>query len=205
MLGFSTADGFMNVKEGIDEMIKHIANEPSVGLYYVQRHAHSSMPYLLDIRNKVAEKANEVALHTEDIEDSIYAVRSMTECGFPIADDMIKDINKSLRIMSSSQPKRGLITPSTPTYFSSVINSAKKKAAGMKWPKGEQFFPYSESDIEAEELPVSSSLNDGNRDTIGALHNELLENVDKSFLLEHYDKFRVDKEAKFEEWLRDEQ
>jgi len=53
------------------------------------------------------EKVHEVALHTEDIEDSIYVVRSMTECGLPIADGMIKDISKSLHIMSASQPKRG--------------------------------------------------------------------------------------------------
>jgi hypothetical protein len=34
-------------------------------------------------------------------------VRSMAECGLPIADDMIKDINRSLHIMSSSLPTRG--------------------------------------------------------------------------------------------------
>lgn len=50
---------------------------------------------------------HEVTFHTEDIEDSICMVRSMAEFGLPIADDMIKDINQSLRIMSSSQPKRG--------------------------------------------------------------------------------------------------
>jgi hypothetical protein len=48
-------------------------------------------------------------LHTEDIEDSICAVRSMAEFGLPIADDMIKDINKSLKIMSKTQPKRGFV------------------------------------------------------------------------------------------------
>lgn len=50
---------------------------------------------------------HEVTFHTEDIEDSICVVRSMTEFGLPIADDMIKDINHSLHTMSSSQPKRG--------------------------------------------------------------------------------------------------
>lgn len=50
---------------------------------------------------------HEVTLHTEDIEDSICVMRSMAECGLPIADDMIKDINRSLLIMSSSRPKRG--------------------------------------------------------------------------------------------------
>lgn len=60
-------------------------------------------------QGKVAEKIHEVTLHTEDIEDSICAVRSMAEFGLPIADDMIKDINKSLKIMSKTQPKRGFV------------------------------------------------------------------------------------------------
>jgi hypothetical protein len=64
-------------------------------------------PFWFAHQGKVAEKTREVALHTEDIEDSICAVRSMTEFGLPIADDMIKDINKSLKIMSKTQPKRG--------------------------------------------------------------------------------------------------
>ena len=38
------------MKEGVDEMIKHAANEPSVGLYFVQQHANASMPILLDVK-----------------------------------------------------------------------------------------------------------------------------------------------------------
>lgn len=53
------------------------------------------------------EKIHEVTLHTEDIEDSIHVVNSMSECGLSIANDMIQDINRSLLIMSTSQPKRG--------------------------------------------------------------------------------------------------
>ncbi|KAF5955965.1 hypothetical protein HYC85_008821 [Camellia sinensis] len=51
----------------------------------------------------------DMTLHTEDLEDSITTLRSMRECGFPIADEMIKDIDKSLAIMSTKQPKRGMI------------------------------------------------------------------------------------------------
>lgn len=43
------------------------------------------------------------------MEDSICAVRSMADFGLPLADDMIKDINRSLQIMSKTQPKRGYI------------------------------------------------------------------------------------------------
>nr|ACF22780.1 hypothetical protein-3 [Brachypodium distachyon] len=171
-------------------MIKHVANEPSVGLYFVQQHAHASMPILLDVKEirlskigfwcmldysqfilgygigpfcflhqgKVAEKTREVTLHTEDIEDSICAVRSMAEFGLPIADDMIKDINRSLMMMSKTQPKRGLIQNptwgfqsgktseawedvgatnggSSRNYLSSMFNTAKQKASILRWPQ----------------------------------------------------------------------
>uniref|UniRef100_A0A0D9X4G7 Protein ENHANCED DISEASE RESISTANCE 2 C-terminal domain-containing protein n=1 Tax=Leersia perrieri TaxID=77586 RepID=A0A0D9X4G7_9ORYZ len=154
----SPADGFLCVKDGVDEMIKYVANEPSVGLYFVQQHAQASMPLLLDVKGKVTEKIHEVTLHTEDIEDSICAVRSMAEFGLPIADDMIKDINKSLKIISKTQPKRGLIQNpswgfqsakssgtwedlgttnggSSRNYFSSMFNTAKQKASTLRWPQ----------------------------------------------------------------------
>jgi BLOC-1-related complex sub-unit 8 len=38
------------VKEGIDDMIKYLANEPSAGLYFVQQHAQASMPNLLSVK-----------------------------------------------------------------------------------------------------------------------------------------------------------
>ncbi|XP_020598150.1 uncharacterized protein LOC110037784 isoform X2 [Phalaenopsis equestris] len=248
MLRLSTADGFMSVKEGVDDMIKYLANEPSAGLYFVQQHAQASMPRLLDIRDKVLERIHEVNLHTEDIEDSIDAVRSMTEIGYPLAEEMIKDIKTSLLIISKCQRKKGLIQ--TPTrnhqadsinskaavvaygdksgqqedegsrgYLSSVLNSAKQKAAGFRLAlnnhpsKVDQLVqpssqPPFESDssarssTEAEELPVSSSLEIDLKplNPLGfhcSLDSELLHP------LEDYNKFKYEKEAKFEEWLQE--
>ncbi|KAG6531901.1 hypothetical protein ZIOFF_005736 [Zingiber officinale] len=60
---YNGLDGFfMNVKEGVDEMIKFLANEPSMGFFFVQKHAHASMPYLLDVKVAIAfliRKTNE--------------------------------------------------------------------------------------------------------------------------------------------------
>ncbi|KAK3121037.1 hypothetical protein QOZ80_8BG0645120 [Eleusine coracana subsp. coracana] len=159
-LPLSPADGFLCVKDGVDGMIKYVANEPSVGLYFVQQHARASMPILLDVKDKLMEKTHEVTLHTEDMEDSICAVRSMAEFGLPLADDMIKDINRSLQIMSKAQPKRGLIQNpiwglqsgkssetwddlgtsksnggSSMNYLSSMFNNAKQKASSLRWPQ----------------------------------------------------------------------
>ncbi|KAG1360792.1 hypothetical protein COCNU_09G002550 [Cocos nucifera] len=255
MHGFSTVDGFLNVKEGVDEMIKYLANEPSVGLFFVQQHAQTSMPYVLNVKDKVVEEIHEVTLQTEDIEDSICAVRSMTEYGLPIANEMIKDINKSLHIMSTSKPKRGLIQNpswgfqagrtssstqdtfnydissgqqsggSSRGYLSAVFNSAKQKAAGFRWgqpgavpkdPQSEQLVPSSTRpprsavnigalsrlpEAEGEELPLSSHLSDhqlDEADTVG----ESLYGHDVSSMMEIYDKFKSEREAKLEEWLQ---
>ncbi|CAO2199899.1 unnamed protein product [Urochloa humidicola] len=155
-LPLSPADGFLRVKDGVDGMIKYVANEPSVGLYFVQQHARASIPILLDVKGKLVEKTNEVTLHTEDMEDSICAVRSMADFGPPLADDMIKDISRSLQIMSKTQPKRGLIQnptwgfqsgkssgtldelgatngSSSRNYLSSMFNTAKQKASSLRW------------------------------------------------------------------------
>jgi len=157
-LPLSPADGFLRVKDGVDGMIKYVANEPSVGLYFVQQHARASMPLLLDVKGKLAEKTHEVILHTEDMEDSICAVISMADFGLPLADDMIKDISRSLQIMSKTQPKRGLIQnpswgfesrkssgtwdelgstngSSRRNYLSSMFNTAKQKASSFRWPQ----------------------------------------------------------------------
>ncbi|KAK2976685.1 hypothetical protein RJ640_004286 [Escallonia rubra] len=110
MLGFSEFDGFAEITESLAEMIKYLANEPSVGLFYVQKHTENAVPNVINLKNNVQEKSREMTLHTEDLEDSITVVRSMKECGFLVADEMIRDIKKSLTILSTKQPKKGLIS-----------------------------------------------------------------------------------------------
>ncbi|KAE8724328.1 BTB/POZ domain-containing protein [Hibiscus syriacus] len=160
MNGFSAVDGFVEITESLAEMIKFVANEPSVGLFYIQQHTENAIPNVVNLHDHVVEKSHEATLHTEDLEDSITMIRSMKECGFPIADEMIKDIKSSLTLMSAKQPKRGLIHSSTSSfqmgrtnpwgpmswgpgsgnaqfggsnYFSTVIKSAKQKASNFKW------------------------------------------------------------------------
>ncbi|WOH02454.1 hypothetical protein DCAR_0521843 [Daucus carota subsp. sativus] len=105
----STVDGFVEITECVAEMLKYLANEPSVGLFYVQQHTQNSVPNLVSLRNSVEDKSREMTLHTEDSGESMIMLSSMKECGSPIVDEMIRDIKNSLTIMSTKQPKRGLI------------------------------------------------------------------------------------------------
>ncbi|KAJ6317440.1 hypothetical protein OIU76_013057 [Salix suchowensis] len=164
MHGVSMVDGFVEITESLAEMIKYVVNEPSVGLFYIQQHTQNAVPNVIGLKNNVVEKSRETNLHTEDLEDSITMVKSMKECGFPVADEMIRDIRTSLAIMSARQPRRGLINSpvsgfqmgrtsswgpgtwgrngddaekdgkKTSSYFSTVFKSAKEKASNLKWP-----------------------------------------------------------------------
>lgn len=172
---FSTVDGFVEITESLADMIKFIANEPSVGLFYIQQHSQKAAPNLVNLKNSIEEKSREMALHTEDSDDSITVIRSMKECGLPIANGMIKDLRHTLAVISKKQPKKGLISgpsssfpvgiatswsPSTwvrntvseeddkrtAGYLSNVFQSAKQKASNFKWPQ-----------LETEETPPAKS------------------------------------------------
>ncbi|CAA2984313.1 uncharacterized protein LOC111407396 isoform X2 [Olea europaea var. sylvestris] len=165
MYQFSEVDGFLQIAEESADMIKFVANEPSVGLHYVQQHTQNAVPNLINLKKKVFEKSHETTLHSEDLEDSITMVRSMKEFGFPIADEMSREIKKSLAIMAKKQPKKGLLNSSglrigrtsswspatwgrnavhsnpgeerTTGYLSSVFQSAKQRAENFKWARVE--------------------------------------------------------------------
>ncbi|XP_075502757.1 uncharacterized protein LOC142540472 isoform X2 [Primulina tabacum] len=166
MQEFSVVDCFLEVTEDLTDMIKCVANEPSVGLFYVQKHIQNAAPNLVNLKNNVVEKSRETVLHTEDLEDSMAMMRSMKECGFPVAEEMIGEIKKSLSIMSNKQPRKGLLSNSgsgyigrtsswSPAtfgsnsmfphpdgeknggYLSGVFKSAKQKVTNLKWPQVE--------------------------------------------------------------------
>lgn len=252
MYGFSTVDGFVEIAESSAEMIKYIANEPSTGLFYIQQHTKSAVPNVINLKNSVVNKSHETTLHTEDSEDSIVMLRSMKECGFPIADEMIRDITKSLAIMSTKQPRRGLIRNTSGMqqpgrmstwrsttwvrsvtvashdddsgggYISTVFKSAREKASNFKWPQldikedlaqveVDKLQPQpnqppvasassssSQPEMDTEELPLSSQVNDeSQRDD----HVDDGLNTDLLTVVDNFDDFRADKEAKLEEWL----
>lgn len=91
----------------MEEMIKNLGNEPSLGLFFIQKHAHVAMPNLVSLKDKVVDANREIVFNTEDLEDSIISVRSMSELGIPITDRMVKDIAASLSVISTSYPRRG--------------------------------------------------------------------------------------------------
>lgn len=105
MQDYSPVDGFVDITECMADLIKYVANEPSTGLFYIQQHTQNAVPNIINLRKRITEKSHEITMYTEDSEDSITMIRSMKECGFPIADEMIRDISNTLAGISSKQPK----------------------------------------------------------------------------------------------------
>ncbi|KAK7279012.1 hypothetical protein RJT34_24053 [Clitoria ternatea] len=157
---FSAVDGFLEISDCLAEMIKYVANEPSVGFYFIQQHTQNAVPNVIKLKNDVTGKSHETTLRTEDLEDAVTMMKSMKECGFPIVNEMIRDIKNSLVTMTTKQPKQGLIHRSASNfqtdrtgfwgnyavydqegsekmgnYFSSVFSFSKQKTNSFKWPE----------------------------------------------------------------------
>ncbi|GAU34326.1 hypothetical protein TSUD_20330 [Trifolium subterraneum] len=159
MRGFSAVDGFVEISECLAEMIKYVANEPSVGLFFIQQHTQNAVPNVIKLKKNVIEKSHETSLHTQDLDDSVAMVKSMKECGFPIVDEMIGDIKKTLATITSKTPKGVLLRRQSTSnfqtertsfwrnssvgpqegsekrrnYFSSVFMFSKVKESSLKW------------------------------------------------------------------------
>jgi hypothetical protein len=42
--------GCFTVHDSVSELVQQVANEPSVGLYFVQQHVHKAVPGLLSVK-----------------------------------------------------------------------------------------------------------------------------------------------------------
>ncbi|GLJ39526.1 hypothetical protein SUGI_0807760 [Cryptomeria japonica] len=171
-------EGFKQVNENIEEMIEHVANEPSVGLYYVQHHIHTAVPLLHRIKVQVIDATREVFICTEDMEDAISSLKSMQECGPPIVEKMIRKLNSSISLMSLTHQPRGQHRPvnvqSRSMFMSkdnavlSTLGSAFQTASRAAWRSNAPDVQYSavhigeidpfnnENNNEGKELPLST-------------------------------------------------
>ncbi|KAH9625402.1 hypothetical protein KSS87_008192 [Heliosperma pusillum] len=209
MCEISVADGFFEINENLGDMIKYIANEPSVGLYYIQQHAQNAVPNVVRLNKNLVDKSNEVSFHTEDLEDSVAMLRTMKKCGSPIIDEMIRDIKTSLALVSSKPSVRGVVSQRSSeivkpgSYFSSVFKSAKEKAVNFTWPQQDSepqlLLSGSNSSVHADKLALSSQV-----------ENEILEecnvsadNNSQQLLSEEaeFDEFRAERKTLLEDWL----
>lgn len=109
-----------NVHEMITEALTLAANEPSVGVYYVQEHVHKAVPFVLRMKDRITEATGDVDLAMADVKDSLSCIKSMKECGPPVIERMIKMLESASNQIPTNRQSRGsfaqlLPRPSRPT------------------------------------------------------------------------------------------
>ncbi|KAF7820176.1 BLOC-1-related complex subunit 8-like protein isoform X3 [Senna tora] len=213
MHGFSTVDGFVDIGECLAEMIKYLANEPSVGLFFVQQHTQKSVPNVIKHKKNLVQKSHETRLHTQDLEDSITMVRSMKECGFPIVEEMIGDIRRSLVTMSTRKTKRGVTHQVSTDSQIGRVSSSRQKSRNLMWPQVDgrgSMDSKHETTLSATSASSASSLQDMEADELQlssqvegeAKQHEQTDISEKLLSVsEKYSDFKAIKEAQLEKWL----
>lgn len=75
------------------DIIKFIAKEPSVGVFYVQQNTHTAEPNLINLTSKIMGRSCQVTFHSADLEDSMVMARSMKESGLSITNKIMKTLS----------------------------------------------------------------------------------------------------------------
>eukprot|EP00850_Spirogloea_muscicola_P008822 SM000048S16534 [mRNA] locus=s48:188593:190237:- [translate_table: standard] len=89
---FNQSEQLQEVYNKLADILKQLANEPSVGLYYVQQHALKATPAVVALRDTVRETTAEAVYATEDVRAAATSVRTMKGVGPPAIDAMLARI-----------------------------------------------------------------------------------------------------------------
>ncbi|XP_074358799.1 uncharacterized protein LOC141698086 isoform X4 [Apium graveolens] len=220
---FSPVDGFVEIAECLAEMMKYLANEPSVGLFYIQQHTQNTAPNLVDLKNNARGKSHELSLQTEDSDESVTMEprRGLINYSSPRF-QLGRTSSWGLRPWMRKADTPPQYSKSTNSYFTTVFKLAHEKAdnlnllefdsSKLSQETGEKLPSYlnpalldadattSSTEIEVEELPVSCQIAE-------ELHDESQTNANLtsgqvSFKSDTFDAFKTEREAKLEEWLK---
>lgn len=157
-------DALQGVHNSITDMVKEVANEPSVGLYFVQQHVHKAVPGLLALKSHVQEGSEEAILYTQDVNDALASVKVMNEVGPPVFAKMISTLNASLQLLY--QPKTSSRPPPAYSHLSRSASyhgtaAMPSSQAGSKTSINTPVATGKSSRL-SERLPPRSSSSQGN-------------------------------------------
>ncbi|KAL3688227.1 hypothetical protein R1sor_014536 [Riccia sorocarpa] len=91
-----TESSLREVHDTITEMMQQLANEPSVGLYFVQQHVHKAVPAMVQLKTQIVDATQKAEYVTQDVKEARNAVRTIKECGPPVIERMIKTLDGTL-------------------------------------------------------------------------------------------------------------
>ena len=92
-----TASRTSRVLLHVSEYVRHLANEPSVGQYYVREHVHKSVRQLTEAEATVRTATREASEGRFDAKGAMEAVASMHEHGEGMVEKKKKNVKKMFR------------------------------------------------------------------------------------------------------------
>ncbi|XP_024393084.1 uncharacterized protein [Physcomitrium patens] len=151
-------DILQGVHNSVTDMVKDVANEPSVGLYFVQQHVHKAVPGLLALKSQIVEEVQEVMLYTEDVRDALTSVKTMKEVGPPVFSKMIATLNASLQLL--------------PTLHHPVKSSRRPIAHLPRSATHHGALPFSGLQQETKHgIPLEGAILEGSRESSSVLNS----------------------------------
>ncbi|KAL3684486.1 hypothetical protein R1sor_002508 [Riccia sorocarpa] len=134
-----TESSLREVHDTITEMMKQLANEPSVGLYFVQQHVQRAVPAVVQLKAQIVDATQEAEFVTQDVKDARNAVRAIKECGPPVIERMIKTLDSTLpRLPSFRQFRREELAVGSTAGTSSLTEPADIPASISRSPSGRE-------------------------------------------------------------------
>eukprot|EP00850_Spirogloea_muscicola_P012426 SM000080S22941 [mRNA] locus=s80:256440:257989:- [translate_table: standard] len=101
---FNHPEQLQEVYNKLADILKQLANKPSVGLYYVQQHALKATPAVVALRDTVQETTAEAVYATEDVRAAATSVRTMKGVGPPAINAMLACIQNCEALRLTPKP-----------------------------------------------------------------------------------------------------
>eukprot|EP00897_Mesotaenium_endlicherianum_P007833 jgi/Mesen1/7078/ME000369S06399 len=99
------------VHDKVADIICMLANEPSVGLYYVQQHTQRAVPAVVALKTEVADTTQVAKFALEDVKEATGVVRAMKEKGSPVLRQMLRTLEHSTPLLPNLRPGYGTLQP----------------------------------------------------------------------------------------------
>ncbi|KAG6547030.1 hypothetical protein Mapa_011647 [Marchantia paleacea] len=145
-LTLTTESPLREVHDTITEIMRHLANEPSVGLYFVQQHVHRAVPAMVQLKAQIVDSTQEAEYVTQDVRDALNSVKTMKECGPAVIERMMKTLDSSLpRLPSFRQIRRDELSPDSKSGPSLLTDTAEMQRNMSRIPSGREP-PLADSD-----------------------------------------------------------
>ena len=94
---------------------KLLANEPTVGMYYVQEHVHKSVPFVLATRTRIKEAQKTAQLCQLDVDSCLSTLQLVREVGGPTLQSCEDSVRRAARAVETMSRAQGAETASRRT------------------------------------------------------------------------------------------